>query len=332
MNQIDWLTSTDPHALLEFMTGYNVNLIGHNQPASARKLRLFNCACCRLAWQHLTEQRNRDLVELAERFADGLATTEERRVALYAMPACDSCEWKPEQRVAGHCAFDDGWQQWQLLVEELNARGWLGYPHMAALVREILGNPFRPITILNPWNCRYECKVCGAMPDDEGELRHSRGCYSLSGDGGGSEFFDPKERQPHWLTPTVLGIARAAYNERPGRECVACLGPGRIFDSGNEWKPHPDCRNCHGTGRIEDGRLDPDTLGVLADALSDAGCPEEVECLNPECHVTTARWPTWRCAVCGGARLVPNPILAHLRSPGPHVRGCWAVDLILGKS
>jgi hypothetical protein len=27
----------------------------------------------------------------------------------------------------------------------------------------------------------------------------------------------------------------------------------------------------------------------------------------------------------------PNDaILSHLRSPGPHVRGCWALDLILG--
>ena len=25
-------------------------------------------------------------------------------------------------------------------------------------------------------------------------------------------------------------------------------------------------------------------------------------------------------------------ILAHLRGPGPHVRGCWLVDSILGKS
>jgi hypothetical protein len=25
-------------------------------------------------------------------------------------------------------------------------------------------------------------------------------------------------------------------------------------------------------------------------------------------------------------------LLAHLRGPGPHVRGCWAVDLLLGKS
>jgi hypothetical protein len=25
-------------------------------------------------------------------------------------------------------------------------------------------------------------------------------------------------------------------------------------------------------------------------------------------------------------------ILTHLRSDGPHVRGCWPVDLLLGKS
>lgn len=43
-----------------------------------------------------------------------------------------------------------------------------------------------------------------------------------------------------------------------------------------------------------------DELPVLADALEDAGCGNE-------------------------------DIIEHLRSPGPHVRGCWALDLILGK-
>ena len=41
-------------------------------------------------------------------------------------------------------------------------------------------------------------------------------------------------------------------------------------------------------------------LPLLADALEDAGCA------NAE-------------------------ILAHCRGPGPHVRGCWAIDLLLGK-
>lgn len=48
------------------------------------------------------------------------------------------------------------------------------------------------------------------------------------------------------------------------------------------------------------GTLDGDRLAVLADALEDAGCN------NAE-------------------------ILEHLRSPDPHVRGCWALDLVLDK-
>jgi hypothetical protein len=43
-----------------------------------------------------------------------------------------------------------------------------------------------------------------------------------------------------------------------------------------------------------------DRLPVLADALEDAGCTDET-------------------------------ILAHLRGPGPHVHGCWALDVLLGK-
>ncbi len=46
--------------------------------------------------------------------------------------------------------------------------------------------------------------------------------------------------------------------------------------------------------------LDADRLAVLADALEDAGCTDAA-------------------------------ILEHLRGPGPHVRGCWCVDLLLGK-
>lgn len=52
---------------------------------------------------------------------------------------------------------------------------------------------------------------------------------------------------------------------------------------------------------LPSGELDRARLLVLSDAVEDAGCTEE-------------------------------RILAHLRSEGPHVRGCWAVDLVLGKS
>jgi hypothetical protein len=71
---------------------------------------------------------------------------------------------------------------------------------------------------------------------------------------------------PSLLTPTVLNLARAAYDDR--------LLPG--------------------------GELDNARLAVLADALEEAGCSD-------------------------------GEVLGHLRGPGPHVRGCWVVDLISGR-
>jgi hypothetical protein len=49
------------------------------------------------------------------------------------------------------------------------------------------------------------------------------------------------------------------------------------------------------------GRLDPARLAVLADALEEAGCSD------------------------------PG-ILNHCRQPGEHVRGCWLIDALLGKT
>jgi hypothetical protein len=46
------------------------------------------------------------------------------------------------------------------------------------------------------------------------------------------------------------------------------------------------------------GTLDSERLAILADALEEAGCADQA-------------------------------ILSHLREPGPHVRGCWAVDALL---
>ncbi|HEV3142578.1 MAG TPA: hypothetical protein VGZ47_01710 [Gemmataceae bacterium] len=46
-----------------------------------RKLRLFGCACCRRIWPLLNRKKLRQAIEVAERFADGLASDEERERA-----------------------------------------------------------------------------------------------------------------------------------------------------------------------------------------------------------------------------------------------------------
>jgi hypothetical protein len=87
--------------------------------------------------------------------------------------------------------------------------------HQCDLIRDILGYPYRPVTIIPSWLC--------------------------------------------WNDGTVVKIAQSIYDER----------------------------------RFED-------LPILADALEDAGCDNE-------------------------------DILAPCRQSDAHVRGCWVVDLILGK-
>jgi hypothetical protein len=52
---------------------------------------------------------------------------------------------------------------------------------------------------------------------------------------------------------------------------------------------------------LPSGHLDQHRLAVLGDALEEGGCPQDHE------------------------------LLLHLRGPGPHVRGCWLVDLLLAK-
>lgn len=89
-----------------------------------------------------------------------------------------------------------------------------------SLLRDIVGNPYRPIAV-----------------------------------------------HPAWLNETVVALALAAYAE---------------------------------TG--SDGTLDNVRLGIIADALADAGCSDEA-------------------------------VMGHLRGPGPHYLGCHVVDaLIRGRS
>jgi hypothetical protein len=100
--------------------------------------------------------------------------------------------------------------------------------------------------------------------------------------------------------------------------------------------PCPDCNPLRsgiaGTGRVEDGTLDPLTLAAVADALEEAGCVgERCNACGPSLE-SAGIIPRYWCGRCDEqTRRLPHPLLAHLRSPGPHFRGCWSIDLILNK-
>lgn len=146
-----------------------------------------------------------------------------------------------------------------------------------------------------------------------------------------------------WLTPTVVLLAQVAYDQ-PVKTCRTCDGRPKQtrFHGPGATNPYTwECNGCYGTGRRESGVIDTSYLTVLSDALEEAGCPAHkgIEGCN-KCGGTGAAHddgPMWdkgpRCSTCKGKGTlpIPHPFLAHLRSPGPHVRGCWVLDLLLGK-
>jgi hypothetical protein len=158
MTEEQWLTGAEPGALLAFV----------RDQASERKLRLFACACCRRVWRLVPEAPGWAAVKAAERHADGLADRRELSTAQleaerahhrrtggaawdaagaagrFAFLACLHAARTPldadTAREAAECARAARLDQ---IDQEALAQ--------AALLRDILGNPFRPVQADPAW-------------------------------------------------------------------------------------------------------------------------------------------------------------------------------------
>jgi hypothetical protein len=217
MTETEWLVGTEVSGMLSFL----------GKKASFRKRRLFACACVRRIWHLLDDPRSRRAVEVAEALADGKVNKETakcvQREAGAASRATPKGRWYPAD-AAAICILQST-EDISTAARTATAASHAGVTlsaertAQAVLVRDIFGNPFRPLSL-----------------------------------------------EPAWMTPTVLNLAQAAYDNR----------------------------------LLPSGLLDNARLAVLADALEEGGCAD-------------------------------GELLEHLRSAGPHVRGCWPVDLILNK-
>jgi hypothetical protein len=239
VTEADWLACADPAVMIAWL---------NKRDASARKFRLFSCACARSLWGLLSQDAAREAIQIAEAFADGLVTEAERRAAAKTLRSTFPPRMTPDfpvpapyvaDMVAYYCAWSNsvGPQpgvhlnehgaesvcHWTRAATILDQTGLWTYPinhplnvagavHQCRLLRDIFGNPFRPVSA-----------------------------------------------DPMWRGDTVLALAHSIYEDRE-------------FSA----------------------------LPVLADALEEAGCENE-------------------------------DLLGHCRSPGPHARGCWAVDLLRGR-
>lgn len=171
LTEAEWLSATEPQTLLG-----HLQAIGGSSP---RKDRLFACGCCRRIWHLMTDNRSRNAVLIAEQFADGLVSEESRKSANdeardAANTAKEAFDWEKGQweqeewdRLAtAECAADAGldtillWKDCGPAAEQArDAVKFSGSPEdeaaeraaQADLLRHIVGNPFRPLSVPKEW-------------------------------------------------------------------------------------------------------------------------------------------------------------------------------------
>jgi hypothetical protein len=127
---------------------------------SERKRRLFACACCREVWHLLADERGRHALETAEQFADGQASKAELRRARRGvrtardnLPVTDvilTRDWAAYWAVEVATTEGAYWHAPRLVPTETGSEG-APPAAQAALLRHLMGNPFRPVTIDSAW-------------------------------------------------------------------------------------------------------------------------------------------------------------------------------------
>lgn len=169
MTELQWLESDNLWTMLSFA----------GEKLGARKLRLFGCACCRQVWDMLTAPEQREAVEVAERYADGLASREELLEANRPLLTDEDCETPPScvSDADAGIAAEAGLRVGSFVEASLSARDD-GRQQSARLIRERL----MPVRLLR---------------DQVGPM-----------------LFRPVALDPRWRTATVLDLTAGVYDRR----------------------------------------------------------------------------------------------------------------------
>jgi hypothetical protein len=147
MTEAEWLDGNDPEAMLDFL----------GRKAGGRKLRLFAAACARRSFDWLScKPLALEVVRMAELLADGQASRTDlqkaRRALSGSMPV--GLVWTARAKPADAARF---WAQNQ----RLGARQLC-----ADVLREILGNPFRPVRLAPAWRTPTVLSLAQAAYDE----------------------------------------------------------------------------------------------------------------------------------------------------------------------
>lgn len=141
MTEAEWLSSADPEQMLKFLGG----------KASERKVRLLACALCRTAGHSPTHPT---AVQVIERYADGAASAEELEGAFEAVQrqveeAVAEEDFEKASRLVAirDCAYrTTGRGAWvvRAIADKMPKES-------RDLLRDIFGNPFRPVPTYTTW-------------------------------------------------------------------------------------------------------------------------------------------------------------------------------------
>ena len=169
MTEAEWQTGTNPTAML-------VHILDRANP---RKLRLFVCACARQLWALFRDMRSRRGIEVSERYADGQASEAERQAAwTAALEAQADASWDATREAiaaawtvhhdvtvgavrviedvvrvhARRAALEVARKGlWRAVRETRQAAELLARARQCDLLRDLFGNPWRPVVIDPVW-------------------------------------------------------------------------------------------------------------------------------------------------------------------------------------
>jgi hypothetical protein len=162
MTESEWLTCKEPAAMLAWLNAFTDSIYGYSpekgrkptekgRKPSDRKLRLFAVACVRQCWPLLADARSRRAVEVAERYAEGQATERELTAARNAATEVHGGLPSNEAR---HCCVSEAMFAAEIIARPQDA---IAAPQKAAILRCIVGNPFRPgaLGLCGHWGGAY---------------------------------------------------------------------------------------------------------------------------------------------------------------------------------
>lgn len=178
MTEAEWLTAREPKPLLKYLA----------DRASDRQFRLFVVACCcdgpHVLWNGAASS---DAVAVALRYADGLATAEELAAARYAVreqlartedmypgePTWDATDYTCSADLRNEIL----WASWYAAIreyaqnvgplsEDVSVVAVEGFRFQADLLRDIFGNPFRPVAFEPAWRTEAAVGIASKMYDE----------------------------------------------------------------------------------------------------------------------------------------------------------------------